>query len=131
MKAIDYEEAKYKKETIKERLFVIVAFIFALIATFTKIDSVKTVILIIVSSILISMVLSLILVKAKNRTQKLSVVALFTLGYVVPKLFWRTIESRFLEYLFLWIAIEMLAFLFLLHPRLEPKIKETKRDTIS
>jgi ABC-type iron transport system FetAB permease component len=93
-------------------LFVTLAVLFAAIATFTKLENVRAAIAIILVSLPISLVLSFIIRRTDSKVSSLSIAVLLTLGYLVPKVLFKSIRSQYIELALLWIAIEILAFLF-------------------
>ena len=76
------------------------AVLFAAIAMFTKLENVRAAIAIILVSLPISLVLSFIIRRTDSKVSSLSISVLLTLGYLVPKVLFKSIRSQYIEYSF-------------------------------
>ncbi|MEW6054896.1 MAG: hypothetical protein AB1552_14125 [Nitrospirota bacterium] len=130
MKFIDIDKIKYKPDLKRDSLFILLAVIFAVIATIKKFDDMSSVVKIILFSVPITSVILFLYfkidsyLKVEAKIKKLSFIALFVLAYILPKIIFKTVQSDFVEYLILWVCVEGLAFGFLIEPRLREKRKE-------
>jgi len=107
--------------------------IFTLVLTIIHIRNWFIIIKVITLSLPISLILGKILVmdRLKKGIRQLSVTAALVLGYVIPKLLMTAVESEFLEALFLWVAVELLSFLLIMHPSLILKNYGDKKGSLS